>query len=235
MTPQPLTIIARIKAKPGMEQRMQQDLLGLVAPTGTESDCITFDLLQDPQDSTTFVLYENWNDQAAVDAHFQQPYVKQVLKAYEETLAEPIAVMSLSKIERSQSPNLPMSNVEVIEELYRSFREKDYAAFQQLCTPDIAWIQNEGFPGGSTHYGAETVIESVFKAFNQDWDSWQFHIEEYLDAGRSVIVIGFYEGIHCTTHKSFRAPATHVYDLVNGKVAKFRQFADTKVIWDAMS
>lgn len=125
MTRQPLTIIARIKAKPGMEQRMQQDLLGLLAPTRTESGCITFDLLQDPQDPTTFVLYENWNDQAAVDAHFQQPYVKQVLKAYEETLAEPIAVMSLSKIEPSQSPNLPMSNVEVIKELYRSFRAKD--------------------------------------------------------------------------------------------------------------
>lgn len=78
------------------------------------------------------------------------------------------------------------------------------------------------------------MIEGVFKAFNQDWDSWQFHIEEYLDAGRSVIAIGFYEGIHRTTHKSFRSPATHVYDIVNGKVAKFRQFTDTKVIWDAM-
>ncbi|HAJ60619.1 MAG TPA: hypothetical protein DCP31_16245 [Cyanobacteria bacterium UBA8543] len=235
MTHQPLTIIAYIKAKPGMEQQMQQDLLGLLAPTRTESGCITFDLLQDTQDSTTFVLYENWNDQAAVDAHFQQPYVKQVLKAYEETLAEPIAVMSLSKIEPSPSQNLPMSNLEVIEELYRSFREKDYATFRQLCTPDIAWIQNEGFPGGATRYGADAVIEGVFKAFNQDWDSWQFHIEEYLDAGCSVIVIGFYEGIHRTTHQSFRSPATHVYDLVNGKVAKFRQFTDTKVIWDAMS
>jgi hypothetical protein len=235
MTPQPLTIIARIKAKPGMEQQMQQDLLGLLAPTRSESGCITFDLLQDTQDSTTFVLYENWDDRAAVDAHFQQPYVKQVLKAYEETLAEPIAVMSLSKIEPSQSQNLPMSNVEVIEELYRAFREKDYDAFRQLCTPDIAWIQNEGFPGGSTYYGAEAVIENVFKAFNQHWDSWKFHIEESLDAGRSVIVIGFYKGIHRTTHKSFRSPATHIYDLVNGKVAKFRQFTDTKVICDAMS
>ncbi|NJR60920.1 MAG: hypothetical protein HC769_20095 [Cyanobacteria bacterium CRU_2_1] len=44
------------------------------------------------------MLYENWKDQAALDAHFQQPYVKQVFKAYEETLAEPIAVMSLEKI-----------------------------------------------------------------------------------------------------------------------------------------
>jgi quinol monooxygenase YgiN len=93
-----LTIVARIKAKPGMEERTRQDLLGVLAPTRAESGCITFDLLIDPKDPTVFVLYENWKDQAALDAHFQQPYVKQVLKAYEETLAEPIEVMSLEKI-----------------------------------------------------------------------------------------------------------------------------------------
>lgn len=101
MTDTLLTIVARIKAKPGMEQRMQQDLLRLLTPTRAESGCITFDLLQDTNDPTVFVLYENWKDQAALDAHFQQPSVKQVLQAYEETLVEPIAVLSLRKIEHS--------------------------------------------------------------------------------------------------------------------------------------
>jgi quinol monooxygenase YgiN len=94
-----LTIVARIKAKPGLEERMQQNLLSLLAPTRAESSCITFELLIDTTDPTVFVLYENWKDQTSLDAHFQQPYVKQVLKAYEETLAEPIEVMSLRKIE----------------------------------------------------------------------------------------------------------------------------------------
>ena len=31
-----------------------------------------------------------------------------------------------------------------------------------------------------------------------------------------------------------RSPAAHVYDLADGKVIRFRQFTDTKVIWDAM-
>lgn len=51
-----LTIIAHIKAKPGMEQRMQQDLLGLLAPTRSEPGCITFDLLSDINDPTVFIL-----------------------------------------------------------------------------------------------------------------------------------------------------------------------------------
>jgi quinol monooxygenase YgiN len=97
MTDSLLTIVARIKAKPGMETRMQRDLLNLLAPTRAESGCITFDLLKDTADPTVSVLYENWKDQAALDAHFQQPYVKQVLQAYEETLAEPIEVLFPNK------------------------------------------------------------------------------------------------------------------------------------------
>jgi quinol monooxygenase YgiN len=96
-----VTIIARIKAKPGMEQRMQQDLLALLAPTRSEAGCIIFDLLIDINDPTVFVLYENWESKAALDAHFEQPYVKQVLQAYEVTLAEPIAVTFLSKVEQT--------------------------------------------------------------------------------------------------------------------------------------
>lgn len=98
MTNSPLTIVARIKAKPGMEIRMQQDLLSLLTPTRAESGCITFDLLKDINEPTIFVLYENWKDQVALDNHFQQPYVKQVLQAYEETLAEPIEVIILKKV-----------------------------------------------------------------------------------------------------------------------------------------
>jgi quinol monooxygenase YgiN len=94
-----LTVIARIKAKPGMEKQMQQDLLSLLTPTRSEIGNINFDLLIDINDPTVFILYENWEDRAALDAHFEQPYVKQVLQAYEVTLAEPITANFLSKIE----------------------------------------------------------------------------------------------------------------------------------------
>ncbi|PSR18914.1 DUF4440 domain-containing protein [filamentous cyanobacterium CCP3] len=128
-----------------------------------------------------------------------------------------------------------MTNLEIIQELYRAFREKDYDAFLRVCTPDLEWIQNEGFPRGATHRGAKAVVEGVFKAFDGDWESWSFDIEQYLDAGKTVIVIGSYAGRYRSTGKSFHSAAAHVYDLCDRKVSRFRQFTDTKVIWDAMS
>ncbi len=127
-----------------------------------------------------------------------------------------------------------MTNIEVIQELYRAFAAKDYDAFRRICHADLEWIQNPGFPNGGHHKGADTVIAKVFQRFNTDWREWRFRIEEYLDTGATVIVIGFYEGVHAQSDKHFHSAAAHVYDLREGKVVRFRQFADTKVIWDAM-
>ena len=127
-----------------------------------------------------------------------------------------------------------MNNIEVVQELYRAFREKDYEAFLSICTEDLEWVQNQGFPGGATHKGASEVIEGVFKANNNNWESFAYHIEELLDAGNSVVVIGKYTGRNRISGKFMSAAAAHVYDLRDGKVYRFRMFADTKTIWDTI-
>jgi uncharacterized protein len=128
-----------------------------------------------------------------------------------------------------------MNNVQVIEALYLAFREKDYDAFLRISAEDLEWIQNEGFPGGATWQGASEVIEGVFKANDDRWESFAYQIEQVLDAGDSVIIIGKYTGCHRNSGQSTCAAAAHIYDLREGKVHRFRMFADTKLIWDAMS
>lgn len=128
-----------------------------------------------------------------------------------------------------------MTNIETIQELYRCFREKDDEGFRQLCTDDLEWIQNRGFPNGAVRKGAEAVIEGVFKGNRSQWEGFAYHIEQFFDAGTSVVVIGRYEGRHYKTQKPMQAAAAHVYDLRDGKICRFRMFADTKPMWDAMS
>jgi ketosteroid isomerase-like protein len=128
-----------------------------------------------------------------------------------------------------------MNNIEVVKELYRAFREQDYDAFLRLSAEDIEWIQNEGFPGGATYKGASAVIEGVFQANNKQWSGFAYDIEEFLDAGNSVIVIGKYTGRNRISGKSMSAAAAHIYDLREGKVCRFRMFADTKSIWNSMT
>ena len=128
-----------------------------------------------------------------------------------------------------------MTNLETLKELYRTFREKDYDTFQTLCDPELQWIQNRGFPNGGTHHGAQEVIDNVFKRFSNDWDSFGYEIEQYLESGEAITVVGRYVGKHRATGKSFESPAIHLYEFRAGKVLRLRQFTDTKVIWDAMA
>jgi len=128
-----------------------------------------------------------------------------------------------------------MTNIETIQELYRCFREQDDEGFRKLCTHDLEWVQNPGFPNGATRKGADAVIEGVFKGNRSLWEDFAYHIETFLDAGASVVVIGAYQGRHSLTKKPMQAAAAHVYDLRDGKIARFRMFADTKTMWDAMS
>ena len=62
-----------------------------------------------------------------------------------------------------------MTNLEIIKELYRAFSTKDYGAFLNICSPELEWIQNPGFPNGERHEGAEAVVENVFKCFSRLW------------------------------------------------------------------
>ena len=89
-----------------------------------------------------------------------------------------------------------MSAIEIIENLYNALKRKDYDAFRALCSENIEWIQNKGFPKGGHHHGADAVIKNVFKQFEKDWNYFNFNMEEMFESqdGSKVIVTGVYRG-----------------------------------------
>ena len=81
-----LTIIAKIRAKAGMELRLREALLALVAPTRAESGCINYDLHVARDNPREFVFYENWRSPADLDAHFKTPHMVAFFKNAHEML-----------------------------------------------------------------------------------------------------------------------------------------------------
>jgi quinol monooxygenase YgiN len=87
-----LTVIARIKAKTGLEDRVREVLMALVSPTRTESGCINYDLHEAAEEKGLFMFYENWTSRKDLDEHLHMPYLQSFLKKSEELLAEPIQI-----------------------------------------------------------------------------------------------------------------------------------------------
>jgi quinol monooxygenase YgiN len=92
MADKKVTVIARIKAKPGLEQHMADALNSLVQPTRQEPGCINYDLHQSSDDKTLFLFYENWTSKKALDEHLEMPYLRDFLTKAPDFLAEPVEI-----------------------------------------------------------------------------------------------------------------------------------------------
>ncbi len=127
-----------------------------------------------------------------------------------------------------------MTSLEIVKSLYAAFASRDRHRILQILDPQIEWIQNEGFPNGGRHVGVNTVLNEVFKKLRMDWDVWQAVVEEFLDAGDTIIALGEYHGTHKITGKSTKAAFAHVYRVQEGRVVKFQQYTDTLKVAEAM-
>lgn len=89
MSTTPVTVVARMKAKPGREEALREALLALIPPTRQEPGCLQYDLHESTETSGTFVFLENWRSKEELDTHLTRPHLKDFLARAEELLAEP--------------------------------------------------------------------------------------------------------------------------------------------------
>ena len=119
-------------------------------------------------------------------------------------------------------------------QIYEAFSAGEVGGLAALCTTDIEWIQNEGFPYGGRHVGAAAVIEGVRNTLMSKWEGFGFERREMHESGDVVTVIGVYRGKHVDTGKAVIADAAHVLEFEGKLLKRFRQFTDTKLFADAV-
>jgi quinol monooxygenase YgiN len=91
--------IARIKAKPGKEERTRSELRKLLAPTRREAGCLNYDMHQSTEDPALFVFHENWTSEEQLAAHLGSPHIRAWFVQTEELLAEPVEIVRCRRVE----------------------------------------------------------------------------------------------------------------------------------------
>ncbi|HUP02202.1 MAG TPA: putative quinol monooxygenase [Gemmatimonadota bacterium] len=94
-----LTVVVRIKAKPGAEERVEQELRKLLPPTRREEGCINFDLHQSVDDAALFLVHENWVSEEDLGRHFEMPYIRSWIAQADALLAEPMELTRWHRID----------------------------------------------------------------------------------------------------------------------------------------
>ena len=85
----PVTVMARITAKSGLEDAVFSELVSLVDSTRREKGCITYDLYRCEHDPAVFMFHETWRSREDLQRHFEMPHLLEFRRKAIEMLVNP--------------------------------------------------------------------------------------------------------------------------------------------------
>ena len=118
-------------------------------------------------------------------------------------------------------------SIELVKRVYGAFERRDVPAVLGAFADDIEWYEADGMPYGGLHRGGEAVAQKVFGPIAEDVEGFAVVPEEFMGSGETVAAVVRYTGTGKETGKALDLPAVHIWDIRDGKLARFRQFIDT--------
>ena len=121
------------------------------------------------------------------------------------------------------------ANTAVIRGIYDAFAAGDGAGAMGRMSPDIVWNEAENNPwaDGNPYIGPEAVAKGIFARCATEWDGFAVEVEELIDAGDTVIMLGRYGGTYKSTGRKQHTQVVHVWRVKDGQAVRFQQYLDT--------
>jgi len=92
-----MTILATVRAVEGKGDAVKAGLQALVAPSRAEGPCGRYELFA-TEDPNVLLVLEEWEGQAALDAHMETEHFKAFVAANGDALAAPPVVQILTPV-----------------------------------------------------------------------------------------------------------------------------------------
>ncbi|MFI5444983.1 putative quinol monooxygenase [Polaromonas sp. UC242_47] len=91
-------VLARITVQPAAADSARQLLLTLVAQSRQEAGCVSYALYQQAAAPHVFQTVEQWQDEAAAQAHMGTPHVATAIAAAGPLFASPPEILAYTKL-----------------------------------------------------------------------------------------------------------------------------------------
>ncbi|MGY1709177.1 nuclear transport factor 2 family protein [Geodermatophilus sp. SYSU D00758] len=129
------------------------------------------------------------------------------------------------------------SNVDTMQALYEAFGRGEVETVVAGMTEDVEWHEAESHPRhpGRAFTGPQEVVENVFAPLAADFEDFRVNPRRFLGDGDTVVVEGRYTATRGTaTGLPLDIPFAHVWDLRDGRIARFQQYTDTRRLAEVM-
>ena len=117
-------------------------------------------------------------------------------------------------------------NVGIVRRAYADFARGDLEAVLAAVSPDVEWLNSDELPNGGVARNRDE-LRAMFEMPAELWDGYHVEVEQMLDAGNHVVVLGTQRAVAKATAKPLDAPLAAVYRLADGHIVWGRQFPDT--------
>jgi uncharacterized protein len=120
-------------------------------------------------------------------------------------------------------------NVKLIEGVYEAFGRGDIQPLLDVMDENIEWHEAEHTPNwpGGPYIGPQAVLENVIGQIPQDFDGFTIEVKRTVGCGDTVLAECRYHATFKANGKTLDAQVAHVWDLRDGKVVRWQQYADT--------
>jgi ketosteroid isomerase-like protein len=121
------------------------------------------------------------------------------------------------------------SNAERVRGLYDAFAKGDIPTVMGAFDPNIVWMEAENinYSDRNPYRGPQAVLEGVFMRIGQDWNGFKVNVQQVVDGGDTVVVMGRYNATNKMTNQPLDAQFAHVWWFKDGKIVRMQQYADT--------
>lgn len=121
-----------------------------------------------------------------------------------------------------------MRNVQIVQQIYAAFGKREVQTLLTFLSDEIDW-QLLGPPNiahAGPHRGRDQV-RRFFATVAETLEITQFEPREFIAQSDKVVALGYYAGRVKSTGRQYASEWAHVFTLREGKVIKFREYADT--------
>ena len=126
-----------------------------------------------------------------------------------------------------------MTNIDLVKLAYANFASGNVPGVLALFDNAIEWHECKGMPfvnGNGIYTGPDAIVTNVFMNLPVFFDGFNIAVNEIFGADDKVVMVGYYQGTNKATGNPFKANATHVWTVKDGKLVHFFQAVDTAAI-----
>ena len=120
---------------------------------------------------------------------------------------------------------------ETVQDFYAALSAGDIDRAMSLMTDDIEWITMLDF--SIKDRGPQHVAEGMLIPLVAEWASFTLSPNEFIADGATVVSLDRFTCTHKSTGKHADAGYAHIWNVNDGKIARFRQYIDTLAIAQA--